>query len=69
MTDFADNSPLFPAVGALVIAGATLLLCRFGGNAAVVVEEIEDEDEVAPDYLFEFDADGVREGRDYERIE
>lgn len=68
MTDFADNSPLFRLAGALVIAGATLLLCRFGGNAAVV-EDVEDEDEVAPDYLFEFDADGVREGRDYERIE
>lgn len=68
MTDFADNSPLFRLTGALVIAGATLLLCRFGGNAAVV-EETEDEDEVAPDFLFEFDADGVREGRDYERIE
>jgi len=68
LTDFSDNSPLFPIIGALVIAGVTAILCRFGGNVAEV-DDVDDVEDDVPDYLFEFDRDGVREGREYERIE
>lgn len=61
MTTFADNFFMLRILCPVLALGLTYLLCRYGGRAVEVVEEEK------PDYLFEFDADGVREGNyDYQ---
>lgn len=57
---FVDNSPLLPILGAVVIAAVTWFFCRSRSADARVEREPVTE---MPDYLYEFDADGVREGR------
>lgn len=57
---FVDSSPLLSILGAVVIAAVTWLFCRSRRvDARVGREQVTD----APDYLYEFDASGVREGK------